>query len=92
MFFATQPEQVYGHLTTEDRTLMRFGADVGADLHCHMGAQRHALARIYDWLDDRLTPEAALPISSQHSRHPVEAADRGLTPTDGVRTVRNELR
>jgi hypothetical protein len=56
MFFTGQPEQVYGHLTTQDRTLMRFGADEGADLHCHMGAQRHALARIYDWLDERLHP------------------------------------
>ncbi|MEU5537988.1 hypothetical protein [Streptomyces sp. NPDC020362] len=49
-------EQIYGHLTVEDRTLLRFTAAEGADAHCHAGAQRHALARIHDWLDDRLCP------------------------------------
>lgn len=57
LFFAGQPEQVHAHLTTKDKALMRFSADTGADAHCHVGAQRHALARIHDWLDERVHPE-----------------------------------
>lgn len=57
LFFDGQPEQVYAHLTTEDKTLMRFTEAEGADAHCHLGAQRYALARIFDWLDERTHPE-----------------------------------
>lgn len=54
LFFAGQPEQVFEHLTTRDKTLMRFTDATGAGAHCHAGAQRHALARIFDWLDARV--------------------------------------
>jgi alpha-beta hydrolase superfamily lysophospholipase len=56
LFFAGQPEQVFAHLTTQDKTLMRFTDAEGAGAHCHAGAQRLALARIFDWLDERLQP------------------------------------
>lgn len=68
LFFAGQPEQVYAHLTAEDKTLMTFTEAEGADAHCHAGAQRYAVARIHGWLDERLHPEregapAAQPLS-----------------------------
>jgi hypothetical protein len=34
--------------------MLRFTEDEGADAHCQAGAQRLAMARIYDWLDDTL--------------------------------------
>jgi len=55
LFFAGQPEQLYDHLTCP-RTLLRFTTAEGAGAHCHSGAQRTAFARIYDWLDDVLSP------------------------------------
>ncbi|MET9531085.1 MULTISPECIES: alpha/beta fold hydrolase [unclassified Streptomyces] len=57
LFFAGQPEQVLAHLTTGDKTLMVFTEAEGADAHCHAGAQRHAVARIHEWLDERVHPE-----------------------------------
>ncbi|MEU2728717.1 alpha/beta fold hydrolase [Streptomyces griseoviridis] len=59
LFFSGQPDEVFAHLTAVDRTLVRFTAAEGADAHCHAGAQRYALARIYDWLDDRMVPARA---------------------------------
>lgn len=56
LFFAGQPEEAFAHLTTPDKTLMRFRDADGAGAHCHSGAQRHALARIFDWLDARMLP------------------------------------
>jgi dienelactone hydrolase len=53
LFFAGQPQQLYDHLTCE-KTLLHFTAAEGAGAHCHVGAQRLACARIYDWLDDIL--------------------------------------
>ncbi|MER5858392.1 alpha/beta fold hydrolase [Streptomyces sp900105245] len=53
MFFKGQPEQLYDHLTCP-RTLMTFTAEEGAGAHCHPGAMRLSIARIYDWLDDTL--------------------------------------
>lgn len=57
MFFAgaeqTEPQRLYEHLTCP-KTLLRFTAEEGADAHCHTGAQRLALGRIYDWLDTTL--------------------------------------
>lgn len=55
MFFAGQPELLYDHLTAP-KTLMRFTTAEGAGAHCHSGAQRLAMGRIYDWLDDTLRP------------------------------------
>lgn len=52
-FFAGQPEQLYAHLTCP-RTLMTFTAEEGAGAHCHPGALRLALARVYGWLDATL--------------------------------------
>ncbi|MFF8403939.1 alpha/beta hydrolase family protein [Streptomyces sp. NPDC015684] len=57
MFFKGQPEQLYDHLTCP-RTLMTFTAEEGAGAHCHPGAMRLSIARIYDWLDDTLAATA----------------------------------
>ncbi len=56
-FFKGQPEQLYEALTCP-KTLMRFTAEEGAGAHCHPGAMRLVLARIYDWLDTTLAPTA----------------------------------
>ena len=53
LFFKGQPEALYEHLTCT-KTLLEFTAAEGADAHCHVGAQRLASARMYDWLDDTL--------------------------------------
>ncbi|WP_028926071.1 alpha/beta hydrolase family protein [Pseudonocardia acaciae] len=55
LFFEGQPQRLFEHLTCP-KTLLEFTAEEGADAHCHVGAQRLALARIYDWLDDVLHP------------------------------------
>ncbi|MFF4098731.1 alpha/beta hydrolase family protein [Streptomyces sp. NPDC001903] len=57
MFFKGQPEQLYDHLTCP-RTLMLFTTEEGAGAHCHPGAMRLSIARIYDWLDDTLAAAA----------------------------------
>ncbi|MFB7502970.1 hypothetical protein [Streptomyces broussonetiae] len=51
--FAGQARQLYDHLTCP-KTLIEFTAEEGADAHCRAGAQRLALARVYDRLDDTL--------------------------------------
>ncbi|MFJ3723038.1 alpha/beta hydrolase family protein [Streptomyces sp. NPDC090045] len=56
-FFKGQPEQLYEHLTCP-KTLVLFTAEEGAGAHCHTGAMRLALARIYDWLDTTLATVA----------------------------------
>ncbi|MEC3981209.1 alpha/beta hydrolase family protein [Amycolatopsis sp. H20-H5] len=59
LFFAgdgenqAEPEALFEHLTCE-KTLMTFTVDEGADAHCHVGAQRLAMSRIYDWLAEVL--------------------------------------
>jgi dienelactone hydrolase len=59
LFFAgdgetrSEPDRLYDHLTGP-KTLLRFTGEEGADAHCHVGAQRLAMSRIYDWLDDTL--------------------------------------
>lgn len=57
LFFAGQPQQLFDHLTC-DKQLLRFTTADGAGVHCHVGAQRLAMARIYDWLDDTLKAAA----------------------------------
>ncbi|MDT5008650.1 MAG: hypothetical protein QOH57_267, partial [Mycobacterium sp.] len=49
----SEPELLYQHLTCP-KTLLRFTEVEGADAHCQVGAQRLAIARIYNWLDDTL--------------------------------------
>lgn len=49
----TEPRRLAAHLTAP-KTLLTFTAEEGADAHCHVGAQRLAAGRIYDWLDRTL--------------------------------------
>ncbi len=49
----TEPRRLYAHLAAP-KTLLTFTAEEGADAHCHVGAQRLATGRIYDWLDRTL--------------------------------------
>ncbi|MFI6324913.1 alpha/beta hydrolase family protein [Nonomuraea sp. NPDC050556] len=53
LFFAGQPEQLYDHLTCP-KTYLSFTAEEGGDAHCQSGAQRLAMARIGDWLEETL--------------------------------------
>ncbi|MEV6596355.1 hypothetical protein AB0M36_05735 [Actinoplanes sp. NPDC051346] len=47
-----------GSTTTspDPKTLMRSATAEGAGAHRHSGAQRLAMGRIYDWLDDAPRP------------------------------------
>ncbi|MFB9893110.1 alpha/beta hydrolase family protein [Planobispora takensis] len=49
--FAGQPEALYAHLTCP-KTFLEFTAGEGGGAHCQSGAQRLAMARIGDWLDE----------------------------------------
>jgi pimeloyl-ACP methyl ester carboxylesterase len=49
----TEPRRLYSHVNAP-KTLLTFTAEEGADAHCHVGAQRLATGRIYDWLDRTL--------------------------------------
>ncbi len=49
----TEPRRLYAHLNAP-KTLLTFTAEEGADAHCHVGAQRLATGRVYDWLDRTL--------------------------------------
>ena len=49
----SEPRRLYQHLTGP-KTMLTFTAEEGADAHCHVGAQRLAAGRIYDWLDRTL--------------------------------------
>ncbi|MGO9162491.1 MAG: alpha/beta hydrolase family protein [Streptosporangiaceae bacterium] len=53
LFFTGQAQQLFDHLTCR-KTFLQFTAEEGADAHCQAGAQRLALARIFNWLDDTL--------------------------------------
>ncbi|MFI1915342.1 dipeptidyl aminopeptidase [Nocardia sp. NPDC020380] len=59
LFFAgdtpeeSEPRRLYRALTGPKR-LSSFTAEEGADAHCHAGAQRLAVGRIFDWLDATL--------------------------------------
>ncbi|MER7771695.1 alpha/beta fold hydrolase [Kitasatospora sp. NPDC096140] len=64
LFFAGQARALHDHLTCP-KTLLEFTAEEGADAHCQAGAQRLALARIYDWLDDTLAASAGGPPSAR---------------------------
>ncbi|WP_326565738.1 alpha/beta fold hydrolase [Amycolatopsis rhabdoformis] len=49
----SEPRRLYARLTGP-KTLLSFTAEEGADAHCHVGAQRLAAARVFDWLDETL--------------------------------------
>jgi dienelactone hydrolase len=53
LFFKGQPQELYDHLTCR-KTMIRFTRAEGAGSHCEVGANRLALARMYDWLDETL--------------------------------------
>jgi alpha-beta hydrolase superfamily lysophospholipase len=59
LFFAgsqaqeSEPRRLYRHLTGSKK-LLSFTGEEGADAHCHVGAQRLAAGRIFDWLDDTI--------------------------------------
>ncbi|HWC78368.1 MAG TPA: alpha/beta hydrolase [Pseudonocardiaceae bacterium] len=59
LFFAgdehtdSEAHQLFDHLTGP-KTMLEFTEAEGADAHCHVGAQRLAVGRYYDWLDDHL--------------------------------------
>ncbi|NUK02565.1 alpha/beta hydrolase family protein [Streptomyces lunaelactis] len=49
----SDPRKLYRHLTAP-KTLLSFTEEEGGDAHCHPGALRLAVARIFDWLDDTI--------------------------------------
>ena len=49
----SDPRKLYRHLTTSKK-LLSFTQEEGGDTHCHPGALRLAVARIFDWLDDTI--------------------------------------
>ncbi|MGN6030406.1 MAG: alpha/beta hydrolase family protein [Thermomicrobiales bacterium] len=53
-FFPGQPQKFFDALKTE-KTLVRFTAAEGADLHCEPKANGLRAQRFYDWLDDTLS-------------------------------------
>lgn len=53
IFFEGQPKLLFDHLTCE-KTYLRFTDADDAGAHCHAGAQRLALGRVFDWLDATL--------------------------------------
>lgn len=58
LFSQGQPQELFDHLTCP-RTLLRFAVSEGAGDHCHIGAARMALGRIFDWLDETLGDRTA---------------------------------
>ena len=90
IFFAgdtdTEPDRLYDHLTAP-KTLLRFTSQEGADAHCHVGAQRLAMSRIYDWLALKLTPAVEQSVrewqvtnrSGAHGTHRYTAEQFGLS-------------
>ncbi|MET9175917.1 alpha/beta hydrolase [Streptomyces misionensis] len=47
------PRRLYQHLTAPKK-LLTFTEEEGGDVHCHPGALRLVVARIFDWLDDTI--------------------------------------
>ena len=67
LFFAGQARLLFDHLTCP-KTFLEFTEEEGADEHCQVGAQRLALARIYNWLDDTLGTPGQLTHASDETR------------------------
>jgi len=53
LFAPGQARVLFDHLTCP-KTFLEFTAEEGADAHCQTGAERLALARVCNWLDDTL--------------------------------------
>ncbi|WP_406304059.1 alpha/beta fold hydrolase [Streptomyces sp. NBC_00885] len=49
----SDPRKLHRHLTAP-KTLLSFTEEEGADAHCHPGALRLSVARIFDWLNDTI--------------------------------------
>ena len=63
LFAPGQARQLF-ELLTSPKTFLEFTEEEGADAHCQEGAQRLAMARVCDWLDDTLgTPNQLAPAS-----------------------------
>jgi alpha-beta hydrolase superfamily lysophospholipase len=58
-----EPRRLMQHLTCQ-ATLCTFTADEGAAAHSHGGAERLAMTRILDWLEDTLATVPARPAAS----------------------------
>lgn len=58
-FFGDQSRRLYDALPTDLRAMITFGAGEGAGLHCQAGAQLLGNQRIFDWLDEELSRDAA---------------------------------
>jgi hypothetical protein len=56
-----QPEEVFGRIRVHDKSLVRMTDAEGAGAHCHVGDQRYAWGKIFDWLDDRTPAKARQP-------------------------------
>ncbi|MFD9189130.1 hypothetical protein ACFWCA_12990 [Streptomyces phaeochromogenes] len=68
-----QPQQLHDHLTAPAH-LQHFTAAEGADAHGHAGAERLAMARVFDWLDTTLG-------HADDSRHHHNTSAQQLTET-----------
>jgi len=53
LFFKSQPQDLYDHLTCR-KAMVHFTKAEGAGSHCQVGASRLAFARIFDWLDETM--------------------------------------
>jgi alpha-beta hydrolase superfamily lysophospholipase len=64
-----QAKLLFDHLTCP-KTFLEFTAEEGADLHCQVGAERLAMGRIYNWLDDTLASHTAAPAPTMRTARP----------------------
>lgn len=49
-----QPQELFDRLSAAPARMQHFTAEEGADAHGHAGAERLAMARVFDWLDTTL--------------------------------------
>jgi alpha-beta hydrolase superfamily lysophospholipase len=69
LFFQGQAKLLFDHLTCP-KTYLEFTVEEGADAHCHVGAVRLAMGRIYDWLDDTLPSRTAAAATARRTARP----------------------
>ena len=67
LFFAGQARLLFDHLTCP-KTFLEFTEEEGADEHCQVGAERLAMARVCNWLDDTLGAPGQLSSSGDTKR------------------------
>jgi hypothetical protein len=80
IFFKGQPQQVYDGLRSR-KTLIKFGAEDGAENHCQSGALSHKEEVAFDWIDETLK----LSGNSKQSRSPLlRNSDRVTFATVGA--------